>query len=94
MKNLKKFSMAIVAVVLVVGFSAFKVMESKQPERFIYELNQDETIGPRMLGPNSSCDEPFGLFCSVELSEAKPNDVETLDDAKDEGIHVETLYWQ
>lgn len=85
--------MAIVAVVMIAGFSAFK-MGNSNVEQFIYELDQNGTIGDRMLNPNSNCDEPFGQYCSVELSEEKPNDVVTLQDAIDEEIHIKTLYWQ
>lgn len=46
MNILKKYSMAIVAVMIVIGFSAFRIMESPKPDTdYFFEVNTNGSIG-------------------------------------------------
>lgn len=60
--------MAIVAMVLVVGFSAFKMSETQKEDRHWFSLNpQGDLIGP--TDEHETCLEVSNIYCAVGFLE-------------------------
>lgn len=68
MKNfIKKYAMAVIAAIVIIGFSSFKLFENTT---YWFEVDANGNITSHISGPSSSCpDTDKPQVCAIELDE-------------------------